>query len=123
MRACCCTRRTEFTRALEQFAIISQAPNWTYVFCSLPAKEMVVCAHIAMDKGYKVDIFNWEKENLIGKSHLGGPRQAASVEYIVVVYKHEDAQAQSLQKHYALLHYQKETVGCRQTTKTFENII
>jgi hypothetical protein len=87
---------------LTNFDIISTSPNWTFVFCALQANAMVECSAVASDKGYKVDIFIWEKPDLVGQSHTGGPRQAVTVEYIVAVYKHE-ATSTSLAKHYALL--------------------
>jgi hypothetical protein len=65
--------------------------------------EMVECAHVAKQCGYKVEIYAWNKSDLLGKSHTGGARQATSSEYIVVVYKHEDAASVTLNKHFALL--------------------
>ena len=94
---------------LTNFAIVSTAPNWTFVFCSLPATSMMDCGVVAKSLGYKVEMYVWNKPDLSGKSHRGGPRQATSSEYIVVVYKHEDSAQTTLAKHFALLH-QKESL-------------
>jgi hypothetical protein len=56
-----------------------------------------------MELGYKAELFHWNKLDLRGKSHQGGPRQATSTEYIVVVFKHELSTDRSLVKHYSLL--------------------
>ena len=64
---------------------------------------MVDCAAVAKAKGYKIDVFIWNKSDLLGKSHQGGCRQASSSEYIVVVYKHAESTETSLSKHYALM--------------------
>ena len=94
---------------IDQFSITSTAPNWTFVFCSLPATSMMDCGVVAKSLGYKVEMYVWNKPDLSGKSHRGGPRQATSSEYIVVVYKHEDSAQTTLAKHFALLH-QKESL-------------
>ena len=96
-------RRAEFAEMIDQFAITSAAPNWTFVFCSLQTAEMVSCGSVVKEKGYTSDVFIWHKPDLAGKSHAGGPRQAKTVEYIVVVYKHADASMTGLQNHYSLL--------------------
>lgn len=101
--------RVEFERTLENFAAVSTAPTWTFVFCSLTSTAMIECGGVAMKLGYKVEVYVWNKPDLSGKSHRGGPRQARSSEYIVVVYKHEDTTTSTLAKHFALLS-QKDTL-------------
>ena len=96
-------RRAEFASMIDQFSITSTAPNWTFVFCSLQTAEMISCGSVVKEKGYTSDVFIWNKPDLSGKSHAGGARQAKTVEYIVVVYKHADASMTGLQNHYSLL--------------------
>ena len=99
---CLSSCREQFENILLNFSMISMAPNWTFVFCSLPSIGMIECATVALAKGYKVDVFIWNKPDMLGKSHAGGPRQAVSSEFIVVVYKLEGA-VSTLKNHYALL--------------------
>lgn len=96
---------------LANFAVVSQSPNWTFVFNSLPACAMIECGSVAMERGYKVEVYSWNKPDKCGKSHMGGARQATSSEYIVVVYKHADPSVTSLSAHFALLQ-QKEKLVC-----------
>ena len=102
--------REEFKTMLSNFAVISQSPNWTFVFNSLSACAMIECGSVAMERGYKVEVYVWNKPDLCGKSHGGGPRQATSSEYIVVVYKHEDPSMTSLAAHFSLLHQKEKLV-------------
>jgi len=66
---------------------------------------LIDCGSVVKQKGYQFDIFHWTKPDLVGKSHGGGARQAVSVEWILVVYKHHDVNAKTRAQHYALLHY------------------
>lgn len=72
------------------------------MFCALPTIGMIECASAALDLGYKTENFVWSKPDLTGQSHVGGPHQATSIEYIVVVYKHAEVTELSLGKHYSL---------------------
>ena len=99
---------------LSNFAVISQSPNWTFVFNSLSACAMIECGSVAMERGYKVEVYVWNKPELAGKSHGGGPRQATSSEYIVAVYKHDDPSITSLASHFALLSQKEKLVRCFQ---------
>ena len=106
----------QFDSMLAKFSILSSAPSWTFVFCSLPALSMVECASVAVSRGYKVEIYVWNKPDLLGKSHQGGARQATSSEYIVVVYKHSGGDL-ALGKHFSLLH-QKDILTEKSTSAT-----
>ena len=48
--------REEFKTMLSNFAVISQSPNWTFVFNSLSACAMIECGSVAMERGYILDI-------------------------------------------------------------------
>ena len=104
--------RVQFENILSYFSIVSTAPSWTFVFCSMPAIMMVDCVSVANCRGYKTDIYVWNKPDLCGQSHQGGARQATSSEYIVVVYKHEDSGSSTLSKHFSLL-YRKEKLAAK----------
>ena len=73
------------------------------VFCSVDGTGLVQCGKVALDKGLSINVFVWNKPDLRGASHTGGPRQATSSEYVVAVHKHANPSTKSLQSHYSLL--------------------
>ena len=94
------TSRIEIEKILSQFAMLSTAPNWTFVFCAMDTRLMIECGHVAAARGYLVEVFLWNKPDLQALSSSAS-RQSTTCEYIVVVYKH-DSSSLSLNKHYAL---------------------
>jgi len=96
---------------LDEFAYLTKSPNWTFVFATLKGDDMVDCGSVAKEKGYKIEIFTWNKIDLLGKSHSGGARQSACCEYVVVVYKHAAGTGTGNDKHYSLMNQREALVS------------
>ena len=88
---------------LLNFSLLSDAENWTAVFCSLPWDGALACGAAANKAGYEHNCYIWTKENLHGASHAGGPNQAVMHEFIVVVFYHSSAIEKTLLNHMTLL--------------------